>query len=314
MRTAAPLLAEGHHDRAPHLRVEGEGALGEGLVVEGQAEGEALPLGGEVPHREEGLRVVGAEVVAAHREARDAHVVGAAAHPGPAHPHVVALRLRGLGVRPVGEDVDLGPRIRADQGPRGAEPLREAVRQVVPLHGPEGGGHPVVLAGERHHHLRLHARLDHHHLGALAQAPEQPQRGPLRLREARRRDVGGLHGRRGVHDDGDPLRPLPHHGHRGPGQRDGEREQGQDLQDQERIALQALEEGGGLAVAQGRLPEQEARDRHLPAAHLQEVQEQQRHREGAEQQRERAQEVHASSSPLSWRSMNSSTGLSVTTR
>ncbi len=217
-------------------------------------------------------------------------------------------------MRPVGEDVDLRPRIRAHQGPRGAQPLGQAVGQIVGLERAQTRRDAIMLAGERHHHARLHSGLDHHDLGALAEAPHEPERGALRLHEARGGHVGGLHGRGGVHHDGHPLRTLPHHGHRGTGQRHREGEQGQDLQDQQRIALQALEEGRGLAVAEGGLPEEEARDAHLPPPDLEEVEQEQRHREGAEEERERTEEVHASRSPFSWRSMNSSTGVSVTTR
>ena len=95
----------------------------------------------------------------------------------------------------------------------------------------------------------------------------------------------------------------------------GQGEQGEDLEDEQRVALQPLEEGRGLAVAQGGVPEQQARHRHLAAPHLEEVQEEQRARESAgQEQGERTQEAHDSRSPLSWRSTNSSTGVSVTTR
>ena len=143
---------------------------------------------------------------------------------------------------------------------------------------------------------------------------DQPERGALGLHEARGRDVGGLHGGRAVHDDDHPLGAVPHHGHRRPRQRQSEGEQGEDLQEDEGVALQPLEEGRGLAVAERRVPEEQARHRLRPPAHLQEVQEQQRHGEAREQERERREEAHATRKPLSCRSMNSSTGVSVTTR
>jgi len=52
----------------------------------------------------------------------------------------------------------------------------------------------------------------------------------------------------------------------------------------------------------------------LPAADLQEIQEEQRDGERGEEERERREEAHPTRNPFSWRSMNSSTGVSVTTR
>jgi hypothetical protein len=217
-------------------------------------------------------------------------------------------------MRAIGENVDLGPGIGPHQSPGGAQPFGQAVGQIVGLHRADGRGHAIVLARERHQHLGLHARVDHHDLGTLAELPQQAQRGPLRLDEARPRHVGGLHGGGAVDHERDPLRPLPHHVHRRPGQRHREGQQGEDLQNEERVALQALEEGRGFPVAERGIPQQQARDPHLPAPHLQEIEEEQRHRQRGHQESERTQEVHARRSPFSWRSMNSSTGVSVTTR
>ncbi len=53
----------------------------------------------------------------------------------------------------------------------------------------------------------------------------------------------------------------------------------QDLQQQERVPLQALEEGRRLAVAKGGVPQEQARHPHLTTPHLEEIEQQQRHRQ-----------------------------------
>ena len=63
-----------------------------------------------------------------------------------------------------------------------------------------------------------------------------------------------------------------------------------------------------------RLPQEQARHASLAAAHLEEVEQHQRQREREEQEREGRQERHASTSPFSCASTNSSTGVSVITR
>ncbi len=94
----------------------------------------------------------------------------------------------------------------------------------------------------------------------------------------------------------------------------GKREDGEQLQDQEGIPLEALEEGRSLAVAERGLPEHQARHRRLTAPHLQEIQEKEGNGEGGQEQGEGLEEAHASRSPLSSRSTSSSTGVSVATR
>src|SRR5207245_7081945 len=79
-------------------------------------------------------------------------------------------------------------------------------------------------------------------------------------------------------------------------------------------ALQTLEEGGGLSVAERRLPQEEARQQALAAAHLEEVEEHQRERQGEQAEGQGREEVHESSSPRSCARRKSSIGASVLTR
>jgi hypothetical protein len=84
---------------------------------------------------------------------------------------------------------------------------------------------------------------------AVAQAPHELDRLRPRDVEARRTDVVRLHGRRGVEHHHDLPGALAHHRDGRPGQRDGQREEGEDLEDQQRIALEPLKERRRLAVA-----------------------------------------------------------------
>ena len=210
--------------------------------------------------------------------------------------------------------MDLRPWILAHERPRDTDRVHEPVRQVVRARRPDRVERAIAVAAHRRRHERLHARFDHHHLGAFGQPAYE--RGRLRLRalEPGRRDVGRFHRRRVVEDDDDLSRAVAEHGDRGPSEGDREREQGQELQDEERIALQPLEEGRGLAIAQRRRPQEQARHPTLAAPHLQEVQHHERQREREEQERERREERHASTSPFSCASTNASTGVSVITR
>ena len=62
------------------------------------------------------------------------------------------------------------------------------------------------------------------------------------------------------------LAPCPITVTAGRASADGQREQGQDLQEEERVALQPLEEGRGLAVAERGRPQEQARHRICGAA------------------------------------------------
>jgi len=163
-------------------------------------------------------------------------------------------------------------------------------------------------------HARLHGGLDHHDLGARSQPAYEIERLALGAAETRRRHVRGLHGGRGVEDDDDSLGSMPHDGDRRTSRGQGEGEEGEELQDQERIALQALEEGGGLAVAPRRIPQQEAGHRRFPPPHLEEIQEDEGDGQRTDEQGQGGEEAHARSNPLSCRRVISSTGVSVTTR
>ncbi len=135
-----------------------------------------------------------------------------------------------------------------------------------------------MLARERRHDPRLDASLDQHHLGAFTEPSEEGERLALSLNEARRPHVGGLHGRRAIEDDRDALGALAHDRHRGACERHGQRQQREDLQQEQRVALQALEEGRRLAITERGVPQEQARDPHLAAPHLEEIEEEQRHR------------------------------------
>src|SRR6266436_1994156 len=123
---------------------------------------------------------------------------------------------------------------------------------------------------------RLNRGLDDHHLRARPQPAHDVESLALGANEARGRDVGRLHRSRRVEHDHDALRPVPHDRDGGTGEGQGQGEEGEQLQDQERVALLALEERRRLAIAQGRIPEEEAGHRSLAPPHLEEVQEHER--------------------------------------
>ena len=100
------------------------------------------------------------------------------------------------------------------------------------------------------------------------------------------------------------LRPVREHE---PGQRE-------DLEDEQRVPLQALEERRRLAIAEGGVPQQEARDPALAAADLQEVEQDQRQRQREGREGQRREKAHPSIRPRSWATTNASTGVSVITR
>jgi hypothetical protein len=210
--------------------------------------------------------------------------------------------------------VDLRARIRADEGARRAQRLRQTLRQVPRPRGVDGRERAVTVATERGRHVRLHAGLDDHDLGTLAEAPHERRGLPARRFESRRRDVARLHRRGGIKEDDDLARPLAADGYHGPRQRHRQRDECQELQDQQRIALQALEERGRFAIAQLGAPQQEARHAALTPAHLEEVQEHEGRRDAEHCERERRQEAHATIRPRSCATTNSSTDVSVLTR
>ena len=216
--------------------------------------------------------------------------------------------------RAVGEDVDLGARVGADQRARRPDGLDEPIRKVPGLRLADGGQGELAVTSERGGDLRLDARLDDHHLGALAQAPHELGRLRPRDVEPRGTDVARLHGRRGVEHDHDLAGAIAHQGDGRPGQRDGQRDEGQDLKDQQRIALEPLEERRRLAVAQRRIPQEQARHPPLAPADLEEVEQDERQGQRHKGERERREEAHTSRRPRIWESTNSSAGVSPVTR
>ncbi len=311
---AAALVGERQDDRAAHVGLEGERLLGDRLVVDGQREVEGLRHRRVVHQRDEGLVAKAAVVRLADRQADDPHVVAAPADAHPADAGIRHLRRLAHHERAVGEHVDLGARVGADERARRPQRLRQPLRQVARARGTNGRERAVTVAPEGGGDVRLHTRLDDHDLGTLAEPPhERGGLGPRRV-EPRRRDVARLHRRRGVEDDHDLARALAGDRHHRPRQREGQRQKGQQLQDQQRVALQTLEERRGLAVAQLGAPEHEARDPALAPPHLEEVEEDERRRHTEDGKGERGEEAHATTRPRSCATTNSSTGVSVLTR
>jgi hypothetical protein len=77
---------------------------------------------------------------------------------------------------------------------------------------------------------------------------------------------------------------------------------------------QSLEERGGLAVAEQRLPQQQARHRLLAAPDLQEVQQDDRQGERERRERQGTEKAHDRINPRSWARTNSSADISVVVR
>src|SRR5213076_1283001 len=155
----------------------------------------------------------------------------------------------------------------------------------------------------------LDARLDHHDLGALAQPPDEPRGLRPRNVEARGTDIARLHGRRGVEHQHGLAGAVARHRDGRPRERDGQREE-----DQERIALEPLEERGRLAVAERRIPQEQARHPSLAPTDLEEIEQDERQDQRREGKRKRREEAHTSRRPRIWESTNSSTGASTVTR
>src|SRR5207248_4601226 len=126
-----------------------------------------------VDQRDERLIAERAVVRLADGEAHDADVVAAPSDADPADARVARLRRLTQRERAVGEDVDLGTRIGADQRARRAQRFRQALRQVARARGVDGRQRAVAVASERGGDVWLHARLDHHDLGALAQTTHE---------------------------------------------------------------------------------------------------------------------------------------------
>ena len=78
-----------------------------------------------------------------------------------------------------------------------------------------------------------------------------------------------------------------------------EGEQSEELEDEQRVALETLEEGRRLAIAESRVPEEETGHRGLTPPHLEEIQEHERYGERTDEQGEGREQAHARRSPLS---------------
>src|SRR5262249_12209397 len=129
-----------------------------------------------------------------------------------------------------------------------------------------------------------------------------------------RSDIARLHGRRRVDDEDQPLRSLALQQERGSRQRGGQEQEGQQLEQEQRVELQPLEERRRLLVPEHRRPQEDRGHAALLPADLEEVQEEERHRQPQQQERPGLQEAHWSRPPLRRRRSRSSTGMSVTTR
>ena len=314
-RDGAPAaVAEREHHRPPHARFQRDLFLGDRLAVELESEAERLGLRGIVHERDEGLIVERAEVVLADRQAGDGDVLTAAPDAHPSHTGIGDVRTLGEREGAVGEDVDLGARLGRDEGTRRADGLHESGRQVTGLRGPDGRQRPLTVTGERRRHLRLHPGLDDHHLGALAEAAHEGRGARLRHIEPRGRDIARLHRRRGVQHDDDFSRALAHDRRHRPGQRQGERQEGQELEQQQRVAVEPLEERRGFTVVHRGVPQEQARHGSLAPPDLEEVEQHQGHGQGEERQGERSEKAHTRTRPRSWARTNSSTGASDETR
>ena len=140
---------------------------------------------------------------------------------------------------------------------------------------------------EGRQHARLDGGLDDHDFGARPEAADEAERLALGAGEARGRDVRRLHRGGRIEDDDDALGAVTHHGDGGAREGEGEGNQHEQLQDEQRIALETLEEGRGLTIAQRRVPEEETRHGRLASPHLEEVQQQQGEGEHPHEQSER---------------------------
>src|SRR2546427_8436929 len=83
-------------------------------------------------------------------------------HADPADSRVRDRLVRGRRERAVGEDVDLGAWVGADQRTRRPDGLAEPGREVPGLRLAEGGQGTLAVTPERGGHLPLDARLDDH--------------------------------------------------------------------------------------------------------------------------------------------------------
>ena len=175
--------------------------------------------------------------------------------------------LVGRGEQPAGQGHGLGDPGRAVAGGDRVERLAEG---------------PLVV-GQPAEDLRLGARGDDRQLVAQPQAVDHPPALGLRRFEPARRDVGRVHARRVVHDQDHPSRPrlLPAEDRVG----QGEDQQGQEreLEQQRDQVPQPLPDRPRLLLLEDLPPEHQGRDRHPAQPDLQDVEDDDRHRQGGEQ-------------------------------
>ena len=179
---AAATVAERHHHRSAYVGLERHFLFSDRLAVELEPERERLGLVRVVHERHERLIVEGAVVVLADRQTGDRDVLALLSDTDPPNPRIGGVLALRQGERAVGEDMDLGARIGRDERARGPHRLDQPGGKVAGLRRADRAQRPFAIARHRRRNFGLHAGLDHHHLGALAEPPhERGRTSPRRL-------------------------------------------------------------------------------------------------------------------------------------
>ena len=155
--------------------------------------------------------------------------------------------------------MDLGARIAGDESPGGPHCFDEPRREIAGLRRANGPERPLAVARHRGRHLRLHAGLDHHDLGAFAEPAHEPGRaGPRASNREGETSCAFIDAE--VSRTTTTLRaPCPMTVTTGRARASGQREERQELEEEQGVAVQPLEERRGLAVADRGAPQKQAR-------------------------------------------------------
>ena len=138
---------------------------------------------------------------------------------------------------------------------------------------------------------------DEHGLLARPQRGDGGSDGGLGRRKTRTGDIGRLHAGRHVEDEDGALVAGDQDGADGPRERQGQEQDGQDLQQQEQGRLQPAEGGARLLVPQAVRPEEGAAHERLATTDLEQVQEDDGRNAQQEEERRRIEKAHRRNPP-----------------
>ncbi len=298
LEDAAFVIHEGENEGALELRRERDPFCFDGPAGQREREVERHCFRGEIRHRKERLVVERPKEGFPGLEGRDADVPAAGTETVPVDRRATHVGHAGRFERPVGEHLDGGgpaPHLQVRLGE--AERLWEPPGDVERGEAGEAAPERLAIVGERDHHLRVLRRGDEHGLLARSQRGDGGSDGGLGRRKTRAGDIGRLHAGRHVEDEDGALVPGDQHGADGPRERQGQEQDGQDLQQQEQGRLQPAEGGARLLVPQAVRPEESAAHQRLATTDLEQMQEDDGWNAQQEEERRRIEKAHRRNPP-----------------